>query len=108
MRECSPDELWHRIRTGDRPRIIDVRQPEEYAAGHIPGAELIPVGDIPAVLDRIPKDEEIVFVCRSGNRSGYVCAYLAHLGYDRVVNMKGGMLQWQGDLEYGLPSPFSL
>lgn len=103
MLECTPEELWNRIQSGDRPRIIDVRQPEEYAAGHIPGAELIPMGEIPAALHKIPRDEEVIFVCRSGNRSGRVCLFLEQMGYRKAVNMEGGMLCWPGDVEYGLP-----
>ncbi|MDI3256962.1 MAG: rhodanese-like domain-containing protein [Kyrpidia sp.] len=105
MRELSGEALWRRIQAGDHVRLIDVREPEEYyGSGHIPGAELIPMGEIPAALSRIPKHEEVVFVCRSGNRSGQVCLFLSRLGYERVVNLAGGMIEWPGPVAYG-PEP---
>lgn len=49
--------------------MLDVREPDEWNAGHIPGAVLVPLGDLPTRLNEVPKDKEIVVVCRSGNRS---------------------------------------
>ncbi|ATY84063.1 rhodanese-like domain-containing protein [Kyrpidia spormannii] len=102
MREWSGEDLWRRMQEGTAPRIIDVREPVEYYEhGHIPGAELIPMGEIPAALGRISKHEEIVFVCRSGSRSGHVCQFLQRLGYERVINLAGGMIYWPGAVNYG-------
>jgi rhodanese-related sulfurtransferase len=75
--------------------VVDVRQPEEYAAGHIPGAELIPLNELPDRLDEIPQDERVVLVCRSGNRSNQAQRLLNDAGFDNVHNMLGGMNAWQ-------------
>lgn len=73
--------------------VLDVRE-DEWQAGHIPGAAHIPVGEIPARLHELPKDADIVTVCRSGNRSSAVARRLTQAGY-RVHNLQGGMLAWQ-------------
>ncbi len=78
-------------------RLIDVRRPDEYNAelGHIAGAELITLGpDLTAFLEKGDRTEEIVFVCRSGGRSGAATAESVRAGYKFSVNMLGGMLRW--------------
>ena len=77
-------------------KMIDVRQPEEYVGelGHVAGAELIPLGTLPDHLDQLPKDQTIVFICRSGARSANATAFALMNGWTHVYNMKGGMLFW--------------
>ncbi len=84
----------------DQPLVIDVREPYEYAQGHIKGSKLIPLGELSARLDELGgKDREIITVCRSGHRSGQAASLLAGQGYN-VTNMQGGMMGWQ---HAGLP-----
>jgi len=80
-------------------QIIDVREPDEWAGGHIEGAHHIPMNDVPARLGEIDRDRPVVTVCRSGARSGQVATYLAQAGFT-VHNMEGGMSTWQ---RQGLP-----
>jgi phage shock protein E len=75
--------------------LIDVREPYEYEAGHIPGITLIPMGDIASRLNEIPTDKEVIITCRSGNRSGQVADYLRAQGFTNVHNMEGGILAWE-------------
>lgn len=75
--------------------LIDVREPEEYAAGHIPGVQLMPRGTVPARLKEIPTDKTVIVTCRSGNRSGQITDFLRRNGFTRVHNMQGGILAWQ-------------
>ncbi len=74
--------------------ILDVRQPEEWQEYHIPNSTLIPLGDLPARLNEVPKDQEVVVVCRSGNRSQSGRDILLNAGYDNVTSMSGGLKQW--------------
>ena len=74
--------------------VLDVRQPEEWAAGHIPNATLIPLGDLPARVAEVPKDRQVVVVCRSGNRSATGRDVLLGAGYPSVTSMAGGMNDW--------------
>lgn len=100
--DIQPTELWDRVQATEPRdkkagvRLIDVRQPEEYTGelGHIPGSELMVLQTIPEVLATIPKDEVIVFICRSGGRSAQATAFASAQGYEHVFNMKGGMLLW--------------
>jgi len=82
------------IRNRDDVVLIDVREDSEYADGHIPGATLIPLDQIPDRLDEIPTDVTVVAVCRSGNRSGQATNFLREQGFDNVHNMQGGMKAW--------------
>lgn len=78
-------------------RIIDVRRPDEFNAelGHIPGAELFPLGpDLISALKTWPNDQAYVFVCRSGARSATATAFASNYGLSKVYNMQGGMIQW--------------
>jgi rhodanese-related sulfurtransferase len=88
------EELKARLDAGEKPLMIDVREPEEVAYGMIPGAVHLPMGQIPQRLGEIPREGEVIFICRSGSRSGQVCDYLNMLGYEKPVNMVGGMLAW--------------
>lgn len=75
--------------------ILDVRQPEEWEQLHIPGATLIPLGELPNRLNEVPNDTEIVVVCRSGNRSAQGRDILRGAGYTQVTSMASGVTQWQ-------------
>jgi rhodanese-related sulfurtransferase len=74
--------------------FLDVRQPEEYDAGHIPGSTLIPLGELESRLDEIPTDKPIVVVCRSGNRSQQGRDILLNNGFAPVTSMSGGVRAW--------------
>ncbi|CAG7638462.1 rhodanese-like domain-containing protein [Paenibacillus allorhizosphaerae] len=80
----------------DRQAIfIDVREPEEYEAAHIPGIPLIPMGEIIDLIEQLDPDREYVFVCRSGRRSLEVAKFFSANGFEKIHNYLGGMLQWQ-------------
>lgn len=80
--------------------ILDVREPEEWNQLHIPEATLIPLGELSTRLNEVPKDREVVVVCRSGNRSAQGRDILLDAGFTDVTSMAGGMNQWQTQ---GLP-----
>ena len=78
-------------------RVIDVRGPDEYIGelGHINGAELVTLGEeLEAFLNREDKNQDIVFVCRSGMRSGRATEQARALGFKQVFNLEGGMIYW--------------
>jgi rhodanese-related sulfurtransferase len=77
--------------------ILDVRQPEEWADAHIPGSTLIPLGDLEDRINEVPKDQEIVVVCRSGNRSAQGRDILKQAGFTQVTSMAGGLNEWKAD-----------
>ncbi len=77
-------------------RIVDVREPDEVRGelGRIPITELCPLAQVATRAQSWPRDEEIVLVCRSGNRSSRAAAELTRLGFTHVMNMQGGMLAY--------------
>lgn len=75
--------------------IIDVREQDEWAAGHAPDARHVPMHDIPARLGEIPTEGDVVIACRVGARSAQVTAYLVAQGHANVSNLAGGMLAWE-------------
>jgi adenylyltransferase/sulfurtransferase len=92
--EITSVELKQRLDRGDRPRIIDVREPNEYQINRIPGSELIPLGDVPKRHRELNPDEEIVVHCKVGGRSAKAADFLRSVGFKRVLNLKGGILDW--------------
>ncbi len=81
-----------------RYRLIDVRETYEWNGdlGHIKGAQLVPMATLPALLDQFSKTEEILLICRSGNRSGMIAQLMASKGY-QVTNLLGGMISWHAN-----------
>jgi rhodanese-related sulfurtransferase len=74
--------------------LLDVRDPDEWAAGHAPEAVHLPMMEIPGRIGELPGERDIVVVCRVGSRSAQVVAYLIAQGRDRVSNLDGGMFAW--------------
>jgi rhodanese-related sulfurtransferase len=81
--------------------ILDVREPSEWVQFHIQGATHIPLGELPNRLNEIPKDREIIVVCRSGARSAQGRDILLNAGYTQVTSMADGLTAWQSQ---GLPT----
>lgn len=94
--DLSPQEVEQRLEQKESIQFIDVRNPDEYKAGHIEGAILIPLSVLPVRLHEIDPEKEVVFICRSGARSSQACEYVTAQGYKKVANMAGGMLKWEG------------
>ncbi len=84
----------------DRVFLLDVRTPGEFRRGHIPGAVLIPMQEVPRRLAEIPRDRKVVVVCASGARSAAVAGFLDRQGYPWVANYTGGVFAWA---QAGLP-----
>ena len=94
VHEITVDELAERLGSGST-MLIDVRQPQEFVEGHVPGARLIPLNDVPERLSELPTAGEVLVVCRSGGRSLAACEFLVANGVE-AVNVEGGTLAWIG------------
>ncbi|AST07397.1 rhodanese-like domain-containing protein [Anoxybacillus sp. LAT_35] len=79
--------------------VLDVRTEEEYASGHIPGAILLPLQQLPDRVDELNKNKTYIVVCRSGNRSAQASELLVKEGFSSIYNMTGGMNEWKGEVE---------
>lgn len=98
MKEFTAKEVEQLLNENKKLNIIDVRETEEVEEGMIPGAVHIPLGLIGDKAKELDPSKEYILVCRSGGRSGRACQFLESQGY-KVVNMAGGMLDWEGKVE---------
>jgi phage shock protein E len=91
----SQDAYLALPRSGEQaPFVLDVRAPEEFVTGHVPGAVNIPYDQVAARLAEVPKDQDIVLYCRSGRRAGMAAEVLAANGYTRLSHLEGDMPAW--------------
>lgn len=93
MREIDIDGLRRELDDEDETTLIDVREPAEFAEARVPGAQLIPMGQLPARLHEVPRERTVYVICRTGNRSGAVGPLLDANGFDSV-NVLGGTKAW--------------
>ncbi|BDG61191.1 sulfurtransferase [Caldinitratiruptor microaerophilus] len=103
--QVTAQELRRLLAQRHDMQLIDVREPVEFAQQHIPGAMLLPLGQLPARMREIDPTRLAILVCRSGNRSAIACQFLRARGYHKVVNFAGGMLSWN---EIGGPTATGL
>jgi adenylyltransferase/sulfurtransferase len=101
--EITPIELKHKMDRGDDFVLVDVREPEEWAIGRIPGSRLIPLATVPERLHELSSADEIVVHCRSGVRSGKAVEFMKQAGYRKVKNLVGGILRWSDDVDPTVP-----
>lgn len=80
--------------TGSDLLLVDIRTPEEVAAGAIPAAIHIPMHLLPLRMAELPRDRDLVLYCRSGARSYHACQYLAQQGVGNAINLRGGIIAW--------------
>jgi molybdopterin/thiamine biosynthesis adenylyltransferase/rhodanese-related sulfurtransferase/molybdopterin converting factor small subunit len=92
--ETTSVDLKKRLDTGDDVFILDVREPNEYQICRIPGSVLIPLGELPRRYAELPTDKDIVAHCKMGGRSAKATEFLQSVGFKRVKNLKGGILDW--------------
>ncbi|MBK1655741.1 rhd_2599 family sulfurtransferase [Allochromatium vinosum] len=100
VNEIDSESLSQRLADTEDVLLVDIRTPAEIAQGMIPDALQLPMHLIPLKMGEIPKDRDVVIYCRSGARSYQACAYLMQQGYNRVLNLRGGIIAWA---RHGLP-----
>ena len=94
-------ELKRRRDAGEKPFVLDVREPWEYQVANL-GGHLIPQGELPARAGELPRDQTIVVQCKSGGRSQKAAEYLQGQGY-QVENLAGGILGWASEIDPQVP-----
>jgi rhodanese-related sulfurtransferase len=101
MREFSALELRDYLARADpAPLLLDVREPWEFRLCQIDGSQLIPMGQLPASLNALDPARETVVICHHGIRSRQVAMYLDYQGFDRVINLAGGVDAWARDVDH--------
>jgi sulfur-carrier protein adenylyltransferase/sulfurtransferase len=92
--EITAVQLKQRLDRGDKLKIIDVREPNEYQINRIPASTLMPLGEVPRRYKELDPQDELVMQCKSGVRSGKAADFLRSVGFTKVLNLKGGILDW--------------
>ena len=104
MQEITATELKAAMDSGADIQLIDVRQPDEYAAAKIEGAKLIPLGEIIARMDELDPTRETVIHCKMGGRSARAIEALERSGYTgTMLNLVGGITAWSNDVDPSVP-----
>ena len=101
MENLSQVEWRKRLAASADAVIIDVRTPEEWEEGIVPGAKKLNIFNAPlfmAEVDTLDRNKEYFIYCRSGGRSGQACQLLNSKGFEKTYNLAGGMMEWDGDL----------
>lgn len=102
--EISPVDAARRLRERDPAFVLlDIREVEELALARIAGARHIPMNEIPAQLNSLPRDGELAVICHTGGRSAYVVRWLAQQGFANVKNLAGGIDAWSVEVDPGIP-----
>ena len=101
--ETDVQELKRKIDAGEDFFLLDVREPNEFRIGRIPGSTLIPLGEVPQRVNEIPRDKDIVVHCKMGARSAKAASFLRQQGYRNVKNLKGGILDWSDKIDPTVP-----
>jgi glyoxylase-like metal-dependent hydrolase (beta-lactamase superfamily II)/rhodanese-related sulfurtransferase len=100
IEQIDAGELARRTEDGDSIVVLDVREPDEFAAGRVPGSLHIPYGDLPARLGELPRDRPVAAICSGGKRSGLAASILQREGFRDVIHVgHGGVRGWPGELE---------
>lgn len=101
VNEITADELKAKIEAGELINLIDVREQDEWESGHIASARHIPLSELQIRENEIHDAEgDLIFICRSGARSGRACEFLRLQGFE-VTNVIDGMLSWHGNVVHG-------
>lgn len=98
VRTLKSAEFRSELEQSKNKLLIDVREPDEYKSGFIPGAKNIPLSQLEKRLGEIPKDRDVLLYCRSGMRSKSAARLLSKHGYTRLAHLQGGVSSWEGKL----------
>jgi adenylyltransferase/sulfurtransferase len=101
--EIEPKELAELLKNGNKPKLIDVREPHELAISQLEGAQLIPLGQLAARLSELDTADELVVFCRTGARSGRAVELMISAGFRKAKNLKGGINAWAREVDPSLP-----
>ena len=105
MKSITATELAAFLKMPDAPRLLDVREPEEFEIAALPNARLVPLGQIPTRVEQMAdwKNDAIVVYCHHGIRSMHAIHFLAQAGFTNLTNLSGGIDAWSREVDPKLP-----
>jgi adenylyltransferase/sulfurtransferase len=101
--EITVTELKAKLDAGDNLFVLDVREPHEYDIARLEGTTLIPLGQLPSRVNELNTADDIVVHCKSGMRSAKAVGFLQKAGFQKVKNLKGGILAWSDQIDPSVP-----
>ncbi len=101
--EITPAELKARLDRGEKPVLVDVREPWEQEICRIEGAKLVPLGALAASLNTLPDVDEVICYCHRGMRSLDAAAWLRFQGFEKAKSLAGGIERWSVDVDPNVP-----
>ena len=105
MLEITARELHEYLAITDPPPLLlDVREPQEFVICHIAGSHHIPMNQVPQALDQLDPERETIVICHHGMRSARVANYLEQVGFDKVLNLAGGIHAWACEVDSDMPT----
>jgi rhodanese-related sulfurtransferase len=101
MQDLTPDEFAKSMRAHPEAIILDVRTPEEFGSGHLPGALNIDIRgyDFHEQVENLDPQKAYYVYCHAGGRSASACRFMESKGFEEVYNLRGGMMAWEGAVE---------
>jgi rhodanese-related sulfurtransferase len=105
MKQITPPQLADWLQDTGRPApvLLDVREPSEFSYCAIPGSLPMPMASVPARLQELDPDAEIVVICHHGGRSMQVAMFLERQGFSKLINLAGGVAQWAQQVDPSMP-----
>jgi rhodanese-related sulfurtransferase len=103
FKTITPKECEQRLRSAEPPRLIDVRELEEYELARVEGSELLPLSLFNEWSTTLDPERETVFMCHHGIRSAQVCAFLSRQGFEKIHNLAGGIDRWSAEVDPTVP-----
>ena len=94
IKEIDVVELRERLAANGGLTLLDIRSDAEVARGVLPNSRHLPMHLLPLRIGEFPADQDVILYCRSGARSAHACMYLMQQGFDNVVNLRGGIMDW--------------
>jgi len=101
--QITAKELQASLASGHKYTLLDVREPQEWDITHLPGAKLIPLGDVPERVSELDSADEIVVYCHHGQRSQRAINFLKKMGFDKLQNLAGGIDSWAANVDHEMP-----
>lgn len=101
--DIEVEELAERLRSPDAPLVLDIREPWEVGVCALPGCVMVPMRQLPARMQELPRDRTVVVLCHHGVRSHHGAAWLRHNGFNDVLNLRGGIDAWAKRVDPSMP-----